>query len=407
MNKKEIVNGIYALSMNLKDIVFESMWDLPYGVSLNSYIVKGNDVAIIDGVIGWDGVPETLYQHLNEIDIKLEDIKYLIVNHVEMDHSGWLENFKNLKEDATVVATKKGIELIKAYYGDDMKTLVVKDGDSIDLGDGKVLNFYATPNVHWPETMMTYEVGSKSLFPCDLYGVFGEVNDHMYDDELTEEEKVLYDEEGMRYFSNVMMTYGAMVNRAIAKTRILDIDYILPGHGILYRDNPSKILSDYERWVEYSNGKGRNEVTILWGSMYGSTKRMVNYVSKILENKGIKVNLVHLPYDTQSNVLTKVLSSAAVIIAAPTYEYKLFPPVAHAIDELARKRMTGKQALYFGSAGWIGGAKKDFESMLQEARLNWNVVDAIEFIGTAKDEVFKTVDEAVNRLIDSMKDNIL
>ncbi len=406
MNKREIVDGIYSFSMNIDNIIFENMWELPHGVSMNSYIVKGNDVAIIDGVIGWDGVPETLYKNLKDFDIELEDIKYLVVNHVEMDHTGWLTNFKKMSKDFTVVATKKGEDIIKSFYGDDMNILVVKDGDTLDLGHGKILAFYEIPNVHWPETMMTYEISSKALFPCDLYGIFGTVKGHLYDDELTDDEKKIYAEEGLRYYTNVMMTYTPRVKKAIEKTRALDIKLILPGHGILYRGNPDQIVDDYERWGAYTNGQGENEVTIIWGSMYGSTEKMVNYTKGLLEKEGIKVKMVQMPYDTQSNVLTKSLSSAAIIIAAPTYEYKMFPPVAHALDELGRKRMIGKKTLYFGSAGWIGGAKKDFESILETSRMKWDIVDALEFIGTADEDAYQMINHAVKKLIESMKENI-
>ena len=406
MNKREIADGVFALTMNIENMVFENMWDLPHGVSLNSYIVKGKDVAIIDGVIGWDGVPATLYTNLKEIGIDIKDIKYLVVNHVEMDHSGWLENFKKLHSDCVIVATKKGEEIIRTFYGDDLKIQVVSDGDSLDLGNGKILSFYAIPNVHWPETMMTYEHSSKALFPCDLYGSFGTVNDHFYDDELTAEEVALLEEEGIRYYSNVMMTYSAMIKKAIAKTRTLDLRFILPGHGILYRKNPNKIIDNYDRWADYTSGKGEKAITIIWGSMYGSTETMVHYTIDLLKNKGIKVNTVHLPNDTQSDVLAKTLGSAGIIIAAPTYEYKMFPPVAHALDELGRKRMTGKDVLYFGSAGWIGGAKRDFESILASSRMNWHVIDAIEFIGVAKEETYTKIRTALDQLILSMTDPV-
>lgn len=406
MKKLEVTNGIYALSMNIESMKFENMWDLPHGVSLNSYIVKGRDVAIIDGVIGWDGVPETLYENLHEMGIEIKDIKYLVVNHVEMDHSGWLNDFKKLHTDCTLVATKKGEEIIRTFYGNDLDIHVVNDGDTLDLGNGKVLSFHAIPNVHWPETMMTYEQSTKTLFPCDLYGSFGTVNDHAFDDELDDRELDLLEEEGIRYFSNVMMTYSAMLKKAIVKTRSLDLQFILPGHGIFYRKNPQKIIDDYDRWADYTNGKGEKAITIIWGSMYGSTEKMVHHVIHTLNDKGITVRTVHLPDDTQSDVLAKTIGSAGVIIAAPTYEYKMFPPVAHALDEIGRKRMTGKAVLYFGSAGWIGGAKRDFESILTSGRMDWQVVDAIEFIGVANKETYQKVDAALDQLIASIEDRI-
>ncbi len=407
MFKKQIEKDTYMFSMNVEKMLFESMWELPNGVTMNSYIVKGNDIAIIDGVIGWDGVPETLYQAMEEIDVNVDDIKYLIVNHVEPDHSGWIENFKKIRTDFTLVTTAKGAEITKAFYGDDFDILVVKEGDTLDLGNGRILHFHPVPNVHWPETMVTYDEKTKILFTCDLYGAFGSIQDHYFDDEMTEEEMAKYELEGKRYFSNVMMTFVPLLKRAIAKTKTLDLAMIAPGHGPLYRGNPEKIIDGYSRWAEFANGSGKNEVTILWGTMYGSTQKTVEYAKELLEKSGVSVNLLQMPIDTQSDVLTYVLESAGVIVAAPTYEYKMFPPVAHAIDELGRKKMNGKTALYFGSFGWSAGAKKELETLLEEHRMNWNMVDFIEFNGTPKSDDFDLVEQGVLKLIDAMKEKVV
>ncbi|MBN2539899.1 MAG: FprA family A-type flavoprotein [Bacilli bacterium] len=407
MFKKKIAEGTFMFSMNLDDILFESMWELPHGVTMNSYIVKGKDIAIIDGVIGWDGVPETLYKSLGEVDINSEDIKYLVVNHMEPDHSGWIENFRKIKTDFTLVTTAKGAEIVKAFYGEDIDIMIVKEGDSIDLGNGKTLTFHPVPNVHWPETMVTYETSTKILFTCDLFGAFGTMEEHHFDDEMTQEEVALFEQEGMRYFSNVMMTFVPLLKRAVAKTKTMDVAMVAPGHGPLYREHPEKIMNDYLGWADFANGQGNNEVTIIWGSMYGSTQKVAEYAKALLESKGIKVNFLQMPLTTESDVLTDVLRSAGVIIAAPTYEYKMFPPVAHIIDELGRKKMSGKNALYFGSFGWSAGAKKELEVILETHRMNWNFVDFIEFNGTPKEPDFKAVEQGVNALVESMQSKIL
>ncbi len=406
MNKRKIEDGIYMLSLNVEDMLFESMWVLPHGVTLNSYIIKGKDIAIVDGVIGWDGVPETLYENLGELDIDPTDIKYLIVNHVEPDHSGWINNFRKIKKDFTIVTTERGAAVIKAFYGDEMKIMVVKEGDSLDLGGGKVLNFYPVPNVHWPETMVTFETSSKALFTCDLYGSFGTIGKHCSYEEMPEEEQLIFQTEGIRYFTNVMMTFNSMLKKAIDKTKSLNAKFILPGHGPIYTKNPEIIINEYTKWTEFANGYGEDEITIVWGSMYGSTEKAVNFAKELLEKKGIKVNMAHMPYDTISDMMVYAMRSAAVIVASPTYEYKMFPPVANAIDELGRKRMSGKHALYFGSYGWSGGAKKELEAIIERNRMNWNFIDYIEFNGFAREEELKKIEKEVLRLVECMQDRI-
>lgn len=407
MIKTKIEEGIYLLSMNVDQMNFESMWELPNGVTMNSYIVKGKEIAIIDGVIGWDGVPETLYESLGELGIDPKDIKYLIANHLEPDHAGWIENFKKIHDDFTLVTTAKGAEMAKVFYGDIVDCMIVKEGDSLDLGNGKILTFHPLPNVHWPETMVTYDTDSKILFSCDLYGAFGSIRDHYFDDEMNEQEVALYDLEVMRYFSNVMMTFSSFIKKAVTKTKTLDINMVAPGHGPLYRENPQKIMDFYWTLSEYANGFGKNEVTIIWGSMYGSTEKTVQHAMEILKREGVPVNSHQMPFALETDLMTDVLRSAGVIIAAPTYEYRMFPPVAHALDELGRKKMTGKNALFFGSYGWSAGAKKELESIMENYRMNWLFSDAIEFNGAPKEEAYQSIEEGVLQLIHNMKDKIL
>lgn len=407
MNIKQIKEDIYMLSLSIEKMHFESMWETPHGVTLNSYIVKGEKTAIIDGFIGWDGVPETLYKALKEVEINPQDIDYLVVNHVEPDHSGWIENFKAIKEDFKVLVTQKGADLIHAFYGDDVNVDVVKEGDTLDLGAGKVLSFHPAPNVHWPDTMLTLEKSTGSLFSCDLFGAFGAMDEHVFDDEMTSEEKVLFEHEGARYFSNVMVTFSNMVEKAIIKTENLDVKMIAPGHGPIYRSNPQTIIDDYKRYCQYAKGYGKNEVTLLWGSMYGMTEKAVKRVKSALEDKGIKVNDLQVPYTEETDVVTKVFEAAAIILACPTYEYKMFPPMAHAIDEFGRKRITGKNAFRFGSFGWSGGAEKEMAQLFETHRMKWQFVESVEFKGMPGEDDFNGVMAGVDTLLTNMKEFII
>ncbi|AEV67461.1 FprA family A-type flavoprotein [Acetivibrio clariflavus] len=406
MKKIELADGVYMLSMNVENILFEGMWDLANGVTLNSYIVKGDKTAVIDGVIGWDGIPETLYKNFEEMNLNPKEIDYLIVNHMEPDHSGWIENFKKVNDHLTIICTDKAAKLINSFYGNEVEIRVVKEGDTLDLGKGKKLSFHPSPNVHWPDTMLTYESGTKTLFSCDMYGAFGKIGEHYFDDELTPEEVEFFEKEGIRYFSNVMGTFTPMVKKAIEKTKELDINIIAPGHGPVYRKNPQKIIDDYLRFCKYAEGYGKKEISILWGSMYGMTEKAVNYAEKILEREGIKVNKLKMPLETESEMLATVFQSAGIIVAAPTYEYKLFPPVAAAMEEIGRKKVAGKSALYFGSFGWSGGAEKELNEIVDRNRMKWDFVDTIEFEGSPKTEDLNRIEEGISKLIKQIEAKI-
>ena len=407
MNKHKIEDGLYMLSMSVENMLFESLWEVPHGVSMNSYIVQGKKTAIIDGVIGWDGVPETLYKELGELDIDVKDIAYLVVNHLEPDHSGWITNFKKIKEDFTVVTTAKGKPILQAFYGEDLDIMVVKEGDTLDLGDGKVLSFHPTPNVHWPETMLTFETSSKTVFSCDMFGAFGALNDRYSYDDFTQEEQSIFEEETIRYYSNVLTTFSPMVKRSILKTKELGVKRIAPGHGPIYEDSVDDIMKRYEDYTNYAIGKGKNEVAIVYGSMYGTTEAVVNQVKERLDEAGIKVHVLQMPYTPESEMVAKVFSSSAVIVAASTYEYKLFPPVAHAIDELGRKKIKGKKTMFFGSYGWNSGAAKEFQALLENYNMKWDLVNIREFEGSAKEEALSEIMDSVDTLVEKMSENIL
>ena len=406
MKKLRIADGIYMLTMNVEDILFEGIWEIANGVTLNSYIVQGEKTAIIDGVIGWDGIPETLYRNLEEIGVDPKTIDYLIVNHMEPDHSGWISNFRKIKDDFTIICTDKAAKMVASFYGED-KIRVVKEGDTLDLGNGKVLSFHPVPNVHWPDTMYTYESGTKTLFSCDMFGAFGRMEVHCFDDELTPEEVDFFEAEGIRYYSNVMATFTPMVKKAIEKAKTLDIKVIAPGHGPVYRTNPQKIIDDYTRYTRYAEGAGKDEITILWGSMYGMTAKAVDFVEGILRREGVKYSKLEMPLESESEMVATVFKSAGIIIAAPTYEYKLFPPVAEALNEVGRKKITGKQAFRFGSYGWSGGAEKELSEIVERNKMNWSFIESVEFEGCPTTEDLNKVETGVLELINKMKDKVV
>jgi anaerobic nitric oxide reductase flavorubredoxin len=255
--------------------------------------------------------------------------------------------------------------------------------------------------------MYTYERDTKTLFSCDMFGTFGRMGDHCFDDEMTPEEVDFFESEGIRYYSNVMTTFTPSLRKAIEKAKELDINTIAPGHGPVYRKNIQKIIDDYSRYSQYAEGAGKNEVTILWGSMYGMTEKAVSHVESILQREGVKYNKLQMPLDSDSEMVATVFKSAGIIIAAPTYEYNLFPPVAAALDELGRKKITGKSAFRFGSYGWSGGAEKELTEIIERRRMKWDFVESVEFEGAPKEEDLSKVEAGVLELLEKMKDKVV
>jgi anaerobic nitric oxide reductase flavorubredoxin len=408
MHVTEVTDGIFRLSANAENILFEGIWPIPNGVSMNSYIVKGKEVAIVDGVCGWDGVPETLYEQLEKMDVDINDINYVIVNHLEPDHSGWLDTFKKMRGDFQIITSVKGEALLDAFYGIKDNIRTVKTGDTVDLGDGRVLVFADIPNVHWPETMATFDSKSGTLMPCDAFGSFGKIDDAPYDDQLSEEEIDFFEQEAVRYYSNIVAAFCLPVQKAIQKVvdLKLDIKIIAPGHGIVWRKNPGKIIDDYVRYASYSKGPCKEEVTVIYGSMYGMTESAVQPCIDALEAEGVKVHKHRVPEDPLGDILTSVWTSTGVVLAMPTYEYKMFPPMFAVIDELGKKKVLNRKAFRFGSYGWSGGAQKELDELVTRHKMNWHFLKPVEFKGMPSEEDIATIKAQATQLAKDVKEMV-
>jgi len=380
MKAYPITDKIHALHVDIEsDDLFEGIWPIPDGVSLNSYVVKGEKVALIDLVRDWVDAPAILEEELKSIGVAFGDIDYLVLNHLEPDHTGWLAEFKAANPDVEIVATQKGIELVRSFYKIEDGLLAVKSGDSIDLGAGLVLHFEETPNVHWPETMMTWEPASGTLFSCDAFGSYGSLGDRIFDDQFEPEEHDFFEAESLRYYANIVASFGLFVKRAAQKLAGLDIRVVAPSHGIVWRREPKVIIDRYLRYAAYLDGPQEKEICIVWGSMYGNTKKGLDAVIAGIEEEGLPYSIHRVPDEDASWILADAYKSAGIVIAMPTYEYKMFPPMAHVLSLFERKHIWNRQSLRIGSYGWVGGAKKEYEEM--SAPLKWTPVESLEWAG--------------------------
>lgn len=402
----KVTEDIYKLSVNLENILFEGLWEIPNGVSLNSYIIKGEKTAIVDGFCGWDGCPKSMYELLDELNIDPKSIEYLIVNHMEPDHSGWIEDFKNINPNFKVVCSKKSADLLDAFFGLTENITCVKDNDTLDLGNGHVLQFAEIPNVHWPDTIVTFDTLNGTLFSCDAFGSYGLAKGTDFDDMLSDEEIDFYEREAVRYYANIVAAFSTPVKKAIEKCAPLPIKIIAPGHGIVWRKNPGKIIEDYIRYASYQNSTAKEEITLIWGSMYGMTEKAVNHAIKVLEKENIKFNVHQVPQTSWGTVLTSVFTSTGVILAMPTYEYKMFPPMAAVLDEISKKKLFCKKAFRFGSYGWSGGAQKELDEIMTKYCTKWDFIEPVEFKGNPREEDLNLIEERVKELVKEVKEAV-
>ncbi len=406
MHVSQVADGIYQLSINIENMLFEGLWEIPDGVSMNSYIVKGEKTAIIDGVCGWDGVPQNFFDMLKELDVDPASIEYVILNHMEPDHTGWIEDLKKISKDFKVVCTKKAEPMLEAFFNHTENIMVVGDGDSLDLG-GRTLQFAEIPNVHWPDTMATFDVETGTLFSCDAFGSYGKVDHGNYDDLLSEEDLQFYEKEAVRYYANIVAAFSMFVDKAIKKCASLPIKIIAPGHGVVWRKDPNRIVEDYKRYVKYQKGPARKEITVLWGSMYGMTEAGVNHAIKCLEKEDdIKVNVVRVPQDSWGKILGHAWTSTGIVLAMPTYEYKMFPPMAAALEELGKKKVINRKVFRLGSFGWSGGAQRELDDINTRLKMNWDFVEPVEYKGAPTEEDLKRIETGVSALVEAVREAV-
>lgn len=408
MQPSEVTEGIFCLSTNIgSDILFEGIWPLPQGASLNSYVVKGRDVAIIDGVCGWDGIPETLHGQLEQVGVKPEEVRYVVINHAEPDHTSWLKSFFSLSPDLEVLITAKGFELAQSLYGADIPFRVVKSGDSVDLGNGKKLIFQEIPNVHWPDTMVTFEESTGTLMCCDAFGTFGALGESPYDDEIDEAKLQSYEREALRYYANILARFSTAVTRAIDKVKKLDVRIIAPGHGPIWRRDPQRIFRLYEQLAAYAQGPAKPLVTVLWSSMYGNTAQVVDPLLEGIAAEGVEAVVYQVPQSHVGEILSSAWESTGIALAMPTYEYQMFPPMASVIDELGRKQVRGKVALRVGSFGWSGGAERELKEISERQKMDWRFLEPVEFRGAPSEADLQLIRERGSELARQVKDAAL
>jgi anaerobic nitric oxide reductase flavorubredoxin len=382
--------------------LFEGIWPIPDGVSLNSYLVKGEKTVLIDLVRDWAGAVPDFTSQLAEIGIVPADIDYLVLNHMEPDHTGWLREFRAMAPKAEILASEKALPLIKNFYGIEDRVRAVAPGEKLDIGKGLKLAFEMIPNVHWPETMATYLEGEGVLFSCDAFGSFGALDGKVFDDELGPDDAAFFEKESLRYYANIIASFSVFVQRAIQKLGGLSIKAIAPSHGPIYRKDPGAIVSRYAEFASWMNGPARKEICVIWGSMYGNTKAGLDAVISGIRDEGLPYSVHRVPNEDISFVLADAYKCAGIVIGAPTYEYRLFPPMAYVLDVLGRKHVWNRRSFRFGSYGWSGGAKKDYEEAA--AALKWTDSPGVEWAGAPDAETLSLLAERGRQLAKAVKE---
>lgn len=356
-----ITNDIRYIGVNDHDIdLFEGQYIVPEGMAYNSYVIIDEKIAVMDTVSA-DFGEEWLANLENVLGGRKPD--YLIIHHMEPDHSANIDKFISAYPEAAVVGNAKTFEMIDQFFGSGLckNRLAVKNGDTLSLGRHE-LTFLFAPMVHWPEVMMSYDGADKALFSADAFGKFGALD--CQDKE--------WDCEARRYYMGIVGKYGMQVQAVLKKAAALDIKMICPLHGPVLTGNLSHYMSLYDIWSSY--GVESDGVCIAYTSVYGNTKRAAELLAKKLEERGCKAAISDLARCDMAEAVEDAFRYGKLVLATTTYNADIFPFMKQFIDHLTERNYQNRTLGFIENGTWAPAAAKTMKAMFEKSK-NINYID--------------------------------
>ncbi|SFL29041.1 FprA family A-type flavoprotein [Halanaerobium salsuginis] len=396
-NSIKLTDKVHWVGVNDKETdLFESLWPLPEGIAYNSYIINDDKVALIDTVkINYT---DTYLEKVRDV-IGDKKVDYLIINHMEPDHSGSIKSVLEAYPEMKIIGNAKTMNFLEGFYGITEGTQVIKDGDELDLGSRK-LKFFITPMVHWPETMMTYDQKDKILFAGDVFGGFGSLNGFLFDDEVNIDH---YEDEIRRYFSNIIGKYGPVAHRTISRLgKEIEPEMIASTHGLVWREDPAHIIQEYDKWSQQETEEG---VVVVYGSMYGNTKVMAEAVARSLSENGIEqIRLFDVSRKHPSFIINDIWKYNGIVLGSCTYNTEIFPPMDYLLKALESRNIKNRVLGIFGSYSWSGGALDRLKEFKEN--VNCQLVDpVIESQHAPSSEILEKCYEIGKNVASAVKEN--
>lgn len=380
-----ITNDIRYIGVNDHDIdLFEGQYIVPDGMAYNSYVIIDEKIAVMDTVSA-DFGEEWLANLENVLGGRKPD--YLIIHHMEPDHSANIDKFVNAYPEATIVGNAKTFEMIDQFFGSGLckNKLAVKNGEVLSLGRHE-LTFLFAPMVHWPEVMMSYDGADKALFSADAFGKFGALD--CQDKE--------WDCEARRYYMGIVGKYGMQVQAVLKKAAALDIKMICPLHGPVLTGDLSHYMSLYDIWSSY--GVESEGVCIAYTSVYGNTKRAAELLAKKLEERGCKAAISDLARCDMAEAVEDAFRYGKLVLATTTYNADIFPFMKQFIDHLTERNYQNRTIGFIENGTWAPAAAKIMKAMFEKSR-NINYIDTTVTLRSAMTEENA---EAIERMAEEL-----
>lgn len=380
-----ITNDIRYIGVNDHDIdLFEGQYIVPEGMAYNSYVIIDEKIVVMDTVSA-DFGEEWLANLENALAGRKPD--YLIIHHMEPDHSANIDKFVNAYPEATIVGNAKTFEMIDQFFGRGLckNNLAVKNGEVLSLGRHE-LTFLFAPMVHWPEVMMSYDGADKALFSADAFGKFGALD--CQDKE--------WDCEARRYYMGIVGKYGMQVQAVLKKAAALDIKMICPLHGPVLTGDLSHYTGLYDIWSSY--GVESEGVCIAYTSVYGNTKRAAELLAKKLEERGCKAAINDLARCDMAEAVEDAFRYGKLVLATTTYNADIFPFMRQFIDHLTERNYQNRTIGFIENGTWAPAAAKIMKAMFEKSK-NINYIDTTVTLRSAMTEENA---EAIERMAEEL-----
>lgn len=373
MKPVKITDKIYwvgAIDWDLRDF---HGYTTERGSTYNSYLILDREPTLVDTVKSYK-FDEMLSRIKELIDPK--EIRHVISNHVEMDHSGSIPAILNYAKDADVITCPQGERGLKSHFFGDINYKVVKSGDTLDIGENKIL-FHQTPMVHWPDNMVSYVERESLLFSNDAFGQHY-ASFERFDDEVLLDEVLT---QAKKYYANIVLPYSQQVKNALDALNKLKIETVCPSHGIIWRKSIVKILSEYGKW---SSNSTERKAVIIYDTMWDSTRKMALKIYEAFEESGYRAVLCNLKNWHMSDAMTEIIDAEVVAVGSPTLNRKMLPTVSAFLTYLTGLAPKNRNAIAFGSYGWGGESVKDIEEILSKA--GFQILSSVkqQFVPTAE-----------------------
>ncbi|MCG9728487.1 anaerobic nitric oxide reductase flavorubredoxin [Shewanella sp. Isolate13] len=332
------------------------------GTSYNSYLIREQKTVLIDTVD--HRFSQQFIQNL-EMEIDLNQIDYIIINHAEEDHSGALVALMAKIPNTPIYCTENAVDsIVGHHHHPEWNFNIVKTGDTLDIGNGKQLIFIEAPMLHWPDSMMTYQTGDAVLYSNDAFGQHY-CDERLFNDEVDQTELM---DQCLRYYSNILTPFSALVTAKIHEVLSfnLPVDMIATSHGIVWRDNPAQIIHQYLEWADNYR---EDRITLFYDSMSNNTRMMADAIAQGIHDvdPSVAVKVFNVSRQDKNDILASIFRSKGILVGSSTMNNVMMPKVAGMLEEITGLRFKNKKAAAFGSFGWNGGAVDRIHTRLTDA----------------------------------------